>query len=134
MRPDADTVAAVTATLPAVRRWAEQVVALGLPLTLDHNDLHENNVFHVGDDLRFFDFGDALLTEPLGVLLIPLDILGGRLDLGPGRPAPLVRWSIRCWRCGATSPRSPTSAQLSRPPSSSGASDAWRPGCAAAPR
>ena len=54
------------AHLPVVRRWAEQVAALGLPLTLNHNDLHENNVFDVAGRLRFFDFGDSLLTEPLG--------------------------------------------------------------------
>jgi hypothetical protein len=65
--------------LPVVRRWVEQVAGLGLPLTLNHNDLHENNVFDVGGRLRFFDFGDSLVTEPLGVLLIPLNILGERL-------------------------------------------------------
>ena len=67
------------AHLPVVRRWAEQVAALGLPLTLNHNDLHENNVFDVDGRLRFFDFGDALVTEPLAVLLIPLNILGEKL-------------------------------------------------------
>jgi hypothetical protein len=86
MRPDVDTVAAVASALPAVGRWAEQVAALSLPISLNHNDLHENNVFHVGDDLRFFDFGDALLTEPLGVLLIPLDIIAGRLHAAPDDP------------------------------------------------
>jgi hypothetical protein len=76
--------------LPVVRRWAEQVSALGLPTTLNHNDLHENNVFDVDGRLRFFDFGDALLTEPLGVLLVPLNILCGKLDAGPDDP--------RLWR------------------------------------
>jgi hypothetical protein len=68
------------AHLPVVRRWAEAVAEVALPLTLNHNDLHENNVFDVDGRLRFFDFGDALLTEPLGVLLIPLNILGEKLD------------------------------------------------------
>jgi hypothetical protein len=76
--------------LPVVRRWAEEVAALGLPLTLNHNDLHENNVFDVDGRLRFFDFGDSLVTEPLGVLLIPLNILGGRLDADGDDP--------RLWR------------------------------------
>ena len=70
------------AHLPVVRRWGEQVAALGLPLTLNHNDLHENNVFDVAGRLRFFDFGDSLVTEPLGVLLIPLNILGEKLGAG----------------------------------------------------
>jgi hypothetical protein len=78
------------AHLPVVRRWAEQVAALGLPVTLNHNDLHENNVFDVDGRLRFFDFGDALVTEPLGVLLIPLNILGERLGADHDDP--------RLWR------------------------------------
>ncbi|WP_191907918.1 aminoglycoside phosphotransferase family protein [Nocardioides cynanchi] len=65
--------------LPVVRRWAERVAGLGLPLTLNHNDLHGNNVFDVDGRLLFFDFGDALVTEPLGILLIPLNILAERL-------------------------------------------------------
>jgi hypothetical protein len=75
-----DVAARLRAHLPAVRRWAEQVTGLGLPTTLNHNDLHENNVFDVDGRLRFFDFGDALVTEPLGVLLIPLNILGEKLQ------------------------------------------------------
>jgi Ser/Thr protein kinase RdoA (MazF antagonist) len=74
-----DVAERLRAHLPVVRRWAEQVAALGLPLTLNHNDLHENNVFDVDGRLRFFDFGDAVVTEPLGVLLIPLNMLGDRL-------------------------------------------------------
>jgi hypothetical protein len=78
------------AHLPVVRRWAEEVAALGLPLTLNHNDLHENNVFDVDGRLRFFDFGDAWITEPLGVLLIPLNILGEKLGADGDDP--------RLWR------------------------------------
>jgi len=78
------------AHLPVVRRWAEEVVALGLPLTLNHNDLHEKNVFDVEGRLRFFDFGDALVTEPLGLLLIPLNVLGEKLGADGDDP--------RLWR------------------------------------
>lgn len=85
-RLPADDAAALRAHLPVVRAWAEQVAALGLPVTLNHNDLHENNVFRVGEELRFFDFADALLTEPLGALLIPLNMLAGRLEAGPDDP------------------------------------------------
>ena len=74
-----EVAARLRAHLTLVRRWAEEVAGLGLPLTLNHNDLHENNVFDVDGRLRFFDFGDAWVTEPLGVLLIPLNILGEKL-------------------------------------------------------
>jgi Ser/Thr protein kinase RdoA (MazF antagonist) len=85
-----DVATRLRAHLPVVRRWAEEVAALGLPLTLNHNDLHEDNVFDVGGRLRFFDFGDALVTEPLGVLLIPLNILGEKLEADGDDP--------RLWR------------------------------------
>lgn len=81
-RIDADTAAGLRAALPTITRWAEQVAAVGLPLTLDHNDLHSNNAFQprAGEQhLRFFDFGDAVVGDPLGTLLIPLNVLGHEL-------------------------------------------------------
>jgi hypothetical protein len=72
--------------LPQVGVWAEQTAALGLPVTLNHNDLHENNVFAVDGGLRFFDFGDALLGEPLSALLVPLGRVKRRLECGPDDP------------------------------------------------
>lgn len=75
--------AAVRAALPQVAGWAEQVAALGLPLTLCHNDLHSRNVFDLGGELRFFDFADAMVTEPLAALLVPLNLLAHRLQLPP---------------------------------------------------
>ena len=86
----ADRAAALGALRPAIAEWADRVAALGLPVTLNHGDLHAHNVFHVGEELRFFDFADALLTEPLGALLIPLNVLSGQLDAGPDDP--------RLWR------------------------------------
>ncbi|WP_028642258.1 phosphotransferase [Nocardioides sp. URHA0020] len=82
----ADDRAAVRALLPAVSAWSEQVGALGLPLTLCHNDLHGRNVFDRGGGLRFFDFADALLMEPLAALLIPINGLAHALDAGPEDP------------------------------------------------
>jgi hypothetical protein len=85
-----EAAARLRAHLPVVRRWADEVAALGLPITLNHNDLHEKNVFDIDGRLRFFDFGDAMLSEPLGVLSVPLDILGQKLTAGPDDP--------RLWR------------------------------------
>ncbi len=76
----------VRAALPQVAEWADRVAALRLPLTLCHNDRHGHNVFEVGGDLRFFDFGDALVTEPLAGLLVPLDVLAHRMRLAPDDP------------------------------------------------
>jgi Phosphotransferase enzyme family len=82
--------AALEALRPTLADWVERVAALGLPVTLNHGDLHGHNVFHVGGDLRFFDFADSLLTEPLAALLVPLNVLSGQLDAGPDDP--------RLWR------------------------------------
>ena len=83
---DADDLAAVRALLPTVSAWSDQVAALGLPLTLCHNDLHGNNVFDRGGELRFFDFADALVMEPLAALLIPINGLAHTLDADPDDP------------------------------------------------
>lgn len=58
--------------LPTVDHWADQVEELDLPLTLVHNDLHAANVVPSEGTLRFFDFGDAVVGDPLGNLLMPL--------------------------------------------------------------
>lgn len=69
------------AALPAIAAAVDRVAGLGLPLTLNHNDLHTFNVFDVGGRMRFFDFGDALLSEPLGTLMVPLGGIAQHLDL-----------------------------------------------------
>jgi hypothetical protein len=72
--------------LPSIAAAVDQVAALGLPLTLNHNDLHTNNVFDVDGRMRFFDFGDALLTEPLGALMVPLGRAARHLDVALDDP------------------------------------------------
>ena len=67
-RLDAGTADRIRAVTPDVERWAEQTRATGLPVTINHSDLHSNNVFALANGMRFFDFGDAMLTEPLAVL------------------------------------------------------------------
>lgn len=76
-RLSGDDLVGVRELLPSLDRWVDQVGALGLPLTLCHNDLHGNNVF---------DFADALLMEPLAALLIPLNLLAHQLEAGPDDP------------------------------------------------
>jgi Ser/Thr protein kinase RdoA (MazF antagonist) len=55
---------------------------VGLPVTLDHNDLHDNNAFAPRDGeehLRFFDFGDAVVGDPLCSLMIPVNVFADQL-------------------------------------------------------
>jgi hypothetical protein len=81
---------ALRAALPAFAADAERVAGLGLPLTLNHNDLHTFNVFDTDDGMRFFDLGDALLTDPLGMLLVPLGGIARHLETTPGDPRVLA--------------------------------------------
>lgn len=100
-RMDAEAAARVEAGLPDVRRWADEVAALGLPVTLNHNDLHAWNVFvpRNGGDLRFFDFGDAVLAPAICDLMLPLRMVTRHLSepdetaLDRITSAYLERWS-----------------------------------------
>ncbi|HVK27063.1 MAG TPA: phosphotransferase [Nocardioides sp.] len=76
--------------LPTVDRWSDQVEDLDLPLTLVHNDLHAANVVPHDGTLRFFDFGDAVVGDPLGNLLVPLYVAQGELHATQDDP--------RLWR------------------------------------
>lgn len=82
--PD-DIAQGLQALMPTIERWADQVAALDLPLTVNHNDLHANNVVATDGDgpLRFFDFADAVAAEPLGALLIALNVSAHDLGAGP---------------------------------------------------
>ncbi|MFC5730797.1 MULTISPECIES: aminoglycoside phosphotransferase family protein [Nocardioides] len=89
-RLDAHLAARLQALLPTIGRWADEVEELGLPLTLLHNDLHTSNVVANDSTLRFFDFGDAVVGDPLGNLLVPLDAVRREIGAGPDDP--------RLWR------------------------------------
>jgi hypothetical protein len=69
----------VLRALPAIRATAERLAAASPPLeALEHNDLHQNNVFIPREDettLRFFDFGDAVWAHPFTTLAVPLEVL-----------------------------------------------------------
>ncbi len=86
----------LTGLVDVVRRRADQVAALGLPTTLNHNDLHTRNVRRDGERLRYFDFGDAVVSGPLQALLVPLNIAAVQWSATPDDPRLKT-----CGRCGA---------------------------------
>lgn len=94
-----ESVEPIHALGPQIGRWVEQVGALGLPESLVHNDLHAHNVFDTEDGLRFFDFGDSLLMQPLAALLIPLNVLAHRLEAqsGDGRLWTVADAALEVW-------------------------------------
>jgi hypothetical protein len=82
----AEQAATLRTLLPDLEGWVERTLALGLPVTLNHSDLHYNNVFATEGGMRFFDFGDSVLSDPLSVLLVTLRSLAWRLECNPDDP------------------------------------------------
>ena len=72
-----------------------------IPLSLDHGDLHDANVFSNNGGFTFFDWGDTSITHPFISLMVPLRVLGYKLgiddeqhpDLEWARQAYLQAWT-----------------------------------------
>jgi hypothetical protein len=60
-----------------------------VPPSVQHDDLHDANVFVVGNGHRFFDWGDASVSHPFLSLLVPLRMAASSLDLPQGSPVML---------------------------------------------
>jgi hypothetical protein len=77
-----------------------------VPASLQHDDLHDANVFVVGNGHRFFDWGDASVAHPFLSLLIPLRVATSALDLPESHPVMLrLRDAyLQPWRAYAEMP------------------------------
>ena len=76
----AGEVEGIIAFEPEFVRWCEQLAASPLPVSLDHNDLHPWNVLGGGAEVRFYDWGDAVVAHPFAAMLVPL----GFVERGAG--------------------------------------------------
>jgi hypothetical protein len=72
----------------------------GLPETIQHDDLHDGQVFVQDGRYLFFDWGDSCVSHPFYTLVVTLAVLGHRLGLeheAPGldrfRDAYLEPWT-----------------------------------------
>ena len=72
---DAGTRAALVEARPAVVEASVRLVGSALPVTLQHGDLHTDNVFASATGLRLFDFGDAQWAHALEVLAVPRGVI-----------------------------------------------------------
>ncbi len=91
--------AELEALQPRFAQWCDELATCGIPATLQHDDLHDNNVF--SRDV-FFDWGDAALAFPFSSLLVTLRSVAARWALAPGaqelvrlRDAYLEPWTDR---------------------------------------
>ncbi len=91
-RPDAlsiEQLEGLRAGQDRFRRWCEELAASGVPASLQHDDLHDGNVFVPYDGAgayRVFDWGDASVAHPFTTLLITLRVVSYRLQLPNGAP------------------------------------------------
>jgi hypothetical protein len=68
-------------------RYGEMCTRLaesGVPASLQHDDLHDANVFVGMRRYRFFDWGDASVAHPFLSLLVPLRVAARAMDVAPG--------------------------------------------------
>jgi hypothetical protein len=106
--PDATARARVMAHRGAFARQcielARRSTDAGIPMALQHDDLHDNNVFVArtggGSTYRVFDWGDSCVSHPFGTLLVALRSFAARRGLEPDalevrqvRDAYLSAWS-----------------------------------------
>ncbi|MGK5442558.1 phosphotransferase [Micromonospora sp. URMC 105] len=60
---------------------------VGVPPSIQHDDLHDGNVFVAADGYRFFDWGDASVAHPFGTLLVTLRSVAYAGELAADDPA-----------------------------------------------
>lgn len=95
---DTDELARLDRLRPRVREMCEELAAYGIPETIQHNDLHDGQVFVRGDDYAFLDWAESCVSHPFftmaitleGVIAWGLDDIRGSVDVSPFRDAYLA--------------------------------------------
>ncbi|MCG5463936.1 aminoglycoside phosphotransferase family protein [Micromonospora sp. MED01] len=64
------------AELPSYAQRCRRLADIGIPATVQHDDLHDGNVFAGDAGYRYFDWGDASVAHPFGTLLVTLRAVG----------------------------------------------------------
>jgi hypothetical protein len=80
----------LTASTPEVERLCAELAAAGIPETIQHDDLHDGNVFVQDGEYLVFDWGDACVSHPFHTLTVTLRATAWRFELEPAGP-PLER-------------------------------------------
>ena len=81
--------------VPRVRQMCDELAAHGLPATLQHDDLHDGQVYLAAERYRVLDWGDACVSHPFftmavtldGVIAWGVDDVQGSVDVAPYRTA-----------------------------------------------
>jgi hypothetical protein len=76
----------LVAGLGRFREQCRRLADSGIPASVQHDDLHDANVFVTDDGYRFFDWGDANVAHPFVSLLVPLSAAARSLEVSSGDP------------------------------------------------
>ena len=71
--PSADEARRTGEALPAVREDCARLASFGLPETIQHDDLHDGQVFVKDGRYLLLDWGDACVSHPFFTLAVTLD-------------------------------------------------------------
>jgi Phosphotransferase enzyme family len=74
------------ASVPEVERLCAELAAAGIPETVQHDDLHDGNVFVRDGEYLVFDWGDSCVSHPFHTLAVTLRAAAWRFRLEPGTP------------------------------------------------
>lgn len=67
--------------------WCHRLAESPVPASIDHNDLHTDNIFATG--ARFYDWGDAVVAHPFSSMLMALGFLRYQHGLAADDPVVL---------------------------------------------
>jgi hypothetical protein len=81
-----DEISRLRAFAPRFAELCGELVAHGLPETVQHDDLHHANVYAQGERLRVLDWGDASISHPFASLVETFRFLEEINELPPDDP------------------------------------------------
>ena len=81
-----DEIAHLAAFLPTFERLCAELAAGGLPLTVQHDDLHMGSVYKRGESLRVLDWGDSSISHPFFSTVVTFRFVEEHTGLTPRDP------------------------------------------------
>jgi hypothetical protein len=72
------------AALPEFEAMCRELAAYGVPETIQHDDLHDRQVYLRDGRYLFFDWGDSCISHPFHSLTVALRANAAKFDLEPG--------------------------------------------------
>jgi hypothetical protein len=76
----------LVAAAPELEAMCHELAGHGIPETIQHDDLHDGQIFVQDGRYLFFDWGDSCISHPFHTLAVTLRAAAAKFDLEPGGP------------------------------------------------